>query len=136
MRTSFINKIVLGICFVFVCSMSISAVSPKNYLHDTKEKDGKIVEKTIFLEQNGLLNQQVRYEFTYNEDGKVGEKKAFRWNKSSGNWDPFYLITYSYNNENGNIHSVYKMWDKKTNAYSLNVQEMTAEASAYDEIFS
>lgn len=136
MNTSLFNRSIVGIFFALVCSMTIYAVSPKNYLHDTKEEDGKIVSKTIFLEQNGLLNQQVKYEFTYNGEGKVAEKKAYRWNKNKENWEPFYLITYAYGTENGDIRSVYKMWNNKTNDYSLNIQEMILPASAYEDIFS
>ncbi len=136
MKTSLLNKSILGFIFVIVCSMSMSAASPRNYLHDTKEENGKIVSKTIFLEDQGLLNQQVKYEFAYNADDKVKEKKAFRWNKKEAVWEPFFVISYTYNNETGDIHSVYGMWNKKTNDYSLNLQEMISPASAYDEIFS
>lgn len=119
----------------FACSLAIQATSPRNYLYDTKEENGKIVSKTIFLEQNGLLNQQVKYDFAYNADGKVQEKKACRWNKESGKWEPFFRITYQYDGSD-EIQSVYGLWNKKTNDYSLNVQNMTLPASEYNEIFS
>lgn len=136
MKTSLVSKSILAMFFFLVCGMSMSAVSPKNYLYDTKEENGKIVSKTIFVEKEGLLNQQMRYEFAYNEEGKVSEKKAYRWNKESKEWDPFFVINYQYNTENETIHSVYKMWNKKAKDYNLHVQEMTTSVSAYDEIFS
>jgi len=116
--------------------MQVAAVSPKNYLYDTKEENGKIISKTVFMQENGLLNKQVMYEFVYDEEGKVTEKKACRWNKGTNKWEPFYQITYNYNKENEIIHSTYGMWNKKTKDYSLNVQEMTLPVSSYDEIFS
>ncbi|MDH6306262.1 hypothetical protein M2459_002625 [Parabacteroides sp. PF5-5] len=136
MKASVLNKSILSIVFVFICSMAINAASPRSYIYDTKEENGKIVSKTVFTNDNGLLNKQVMYEFTYDKDGKVAEKKARRWNKASETWEPFYLISYQYDNENGTIHSVYGMWDKKTNAYDLNIQEMTLSSSNYEEIFS
>ena len=39
--------------------------------------------------------------FSYNENGKVSEKKAYRWNKSKDEWVPYYLTTYSYDAETG-----------------------------------
>ena len=78
MKTSVWGKSILALVFTFMCSLAISAASPKDYLYDTKEENGKIISKVVFLQENGLLNKQVRYEFQYNENGKVSEKKAFR----------------------------------------------------------
>lgn len=121
--------------FTFICSFSLQAASPKNYLYDTKEENGKIVSKVIFLQEDGLLNKQVKYEFAYNEIGKVSEKKAYRWNKSTDEWEPYYLISYQYEDD-GNIRTHYGMWDRKKKDFSLNVQNMMIPGSGYNEIFS
>ena len=70
MKTSVWGKSILALVFTFMCSLAISAASPKDYLYDTKEENGKIISKVVFLQENGLLNKQVRYEFQYNENGK------------------------------------------------------------------
>lgn len=121
--------------FTFICSLSLQAASPKNYLYDTKEENGKIISKVIFLQEDGLLNKQVKYEFAYNEIGKVSEKKAYRWNKSTDEWEPYYLISYQYEDD-GNIRTQYGMWDRKKKDFSLNVQNMMIPGSGYNEIFS
>lgn len=121
--------------FTFICSLSLQAASPKNYLYDTKEENGKIISKVIFLQEDGLLNKQVKYEFAYNEIGKVSQKKAYRWNKSTDEWEPYYLISYQYEDD-GNIRTQYGMWDRKKKDFSLNVQNMTIPGSGYNEIFS
>ena len=130
-----LRKEILSLVVLFVCSLAMSAASPRNYLYDTKEENGKIVSKVIFLQEEGLLNKQVKYEFAYNDNGKVAEKKAYRWNQAKETWDPYYLITYQYN-EDGNITSEYGMWDKKKKDYSLNTQKMLVPATNYEEIFS
>lgn len=135
MKASILRKEILALVVLFVCSLAMSAVSPRNYLYDTKEENGKIVSKVIFLQEEGLLNKQVKYEFAYNDNGKVAEKKAYRWNQAKETWDPYYLITYQYN-EDGNITSEYGMWDKKKKDYSLNTQKMLVLATNYEEIFS
>ncbi|MCD8268354.1 MAG: DUF3836 domain-containing protein [Parabacteroides sp.] len=126
----------MSLVVLFVCSLAMSAASPKNYLYDTKEENGKIVSKVIFLQEEGLLNKQVKYEFTYNEAGKVAEKKAYRWNASKETWDPYYLISYQYDEEKGEINSVYGMWNKKKKDFSLNTQTMVVLATSYEDIFS
>ena len=135
MKASILRKEILSLVVLFVCSLAMSAASPRNYLYDTKEENGKIVSKVVFLQEEGLLNKQVKYEFTYNDNGRVAEKKAYRWNKTKETWDPYYLISYQYN-EDGNITSEYGMWDKKNKDYSLNQQKMIVPATSYEEIFS
>ncbi len=136
MKASLLRKEILTLVVLFVCSLAMNAASPRNYLYDTKEENGKIVSKVIFLQEEGLLNKQVKYEFTYNDNGKVAEKKAYRWNQSKETWDPYYLISYQYNEEKGEINSVYGMWNKKKKDFSLNTQEMVVPATSYEEIFS
>lgn len=135
MRKSVFAKSILALVAMFVCSLAMSASSPRNYIYDTKEENGKIISKVVFLQEEGLLNKEVKYEFVYNENGKVTEKTAFRWNKKAGEWEPFYLTTYSYNTDDSEIHSVYAMWNKTKKDFSLNVQEMNLPASNYDSIF-
>ena len=109
MKTSVWGKSILALVFTFMCSLAISAASPKDYLYDTKEENGKIISKVVFLQENGLLNKQVRYEFQYNENGKVSEKKAFRWDRTNDEWVPFYQITYQYDDRSGEIKTNYGM---------------------------
>ncbi len=136
MKTTILRKSIFALVIMFACGLFASAASPRNYLYDTKEVDVKIVSKVVFLNEEGLLNKEVKYEFSYNETGKVSEKKAYRWNKATGEWDPYYLISYQYNQETGEISSDYGMWDKKKKDFSFNKQQLVSPASAYDSIFS
>ena len=56
MKTSVWGKSILALVFTFMCSLAISAASPKDYLYDTKEENGKIISKVVFLQENGLLS--------------------------------------------------------------------------------
>ena len=136
MKMSVLSKSIFALMFTFLCSMAIGAASPKDYLYDTKEENGKIISKVVFVQENGLLNKQVRYEFKYNDTGKVSEKVAYRWNGASDEWVPFYQISYQYDDASGVINTNYGMWDKKKKDYSLNPQNMVIPSSNYNEIFS
>jgi len=120
MKTSILSKSILVLAVMFLCNLAMSAASPREYMYDTKEENGKVISKVIFL----------------NENGKVSEKKAYRWNKSKDEWVPYYLTTYSYDAETGEINTTYGMWDKKKKSFSLNVQNMVAPATSYNDIFS
>ena len=130
MKTTVLGKSIIALVFTFMCSLTMSAVAPKNYLYDTKEENGKVISKVIFLQEDGLLNKQIRYEFQYNNNGKVSEKKAYRWNQVKEDWVPFYQITYQYDN-NGNINTNYGMWNKKSNDFSLNIKSSNQYSGDY-----
>lgn len=136
MKASVLSKSILVLAVLFLCNLAMSAASHREYMYDTKEENGRVVSKVVFLNDHGLLNKEVKYEFSYNADGKVSEKKAYRWDKSKNEWMPYYLTTYSYNAETGEINTTYGMWDKKKQNFSLNVQNMVAPASSYNDIFS
>ena len=65
MKASILRKKILSLVVLFVCSLAMSAASPRNYLYDTKEENGKIVSKVIFLQEEGLLNKQARASATH-----------------------------------------------------------------------
>jgi len=75
------------IAFV-TCSTMAYGISPKNYIYDTKEENGKMVSKVVYLEDQGILDKQVMYEFSYNEDGKVAEKRHSDGIKKEMNGSP------------------------------------------------
>ena len=112
MKTSILSKSILVLAVMFLCNLAMSAASPREYMYDTKEENGKVISKVIFLNDNGLLNKEVKYEFSYNENGKVSEKKAYRWNKSKDEWVPYYL-TYSYDAETGKSAPHTECWIKR-----------------------
>lgn len=136
MKTTIVCKSVLTLICAFVFGCAMQASSPKQYMYDTKEENGKITSKVIFLQEDGLLNKQVKYEFSYNDQGKVSEKKAYRWDAGSEKWIPYYLISYTYDDASGNIKTNYGMWNKKKKDFSLNVQNMLLPESSYNDIFS
>lgn len=135
MKTKVFTSGVFALIVAFMCSMSINAVAQKNYIHDTKEENGKVVSKVIFLQDGDLLNKELRYKFKYNDEGQVIEKKACRWNSAREDWEPLFLITYTYDGD-GVINSHYGMWDKKKKDYSLNAQIMEIPVESYETIFS
>ena len=136
MKASILSKSILVLAVMFLCNLAMSAASPREYMYDTKEENGKVISKVIFLNDNGLLSKEFKYEFSYNEDGKVSEKKAYRWNKGKETWVPYYQTIYTYNVETGEINTTYGMWNQKKKDFSLNVQNLVAPATSYNDIFS
>lgn len=136
MKTTVLSKSILVLAVMFICNLAMSAASPREYLFDTKEENGKIISKVIFLNDKGLLSKEFKYEFSYNEKGKVSEKKTYRWDNNQNDWAPFSLATFTYDQETGEINTVYSMWDKKAKSFTLNIQQMVTPSTGYNDIFS
>ena len=66
----------------------------------------------------------------------MSEKTAYRWNESKETWVPYYQTIYTYNVETGEINTTYGMWNQKKKDFSLNVQNLVAPATSYNDIFS
>jgi len=60
MKTSVLSKSILVLAVMFLCNLAMSAASPREYMYDTKEENGKVISKVIFLNDNGLLNKEVK----------------------------------------------------------------------------
>ena len=136
MKASILSKSILVLAVMFLCNLAMSAASPREYMYDTKEENGKVISKVIFLNDNGLLSKEFKYEFSYNENGKVSEKTAYRWNESKETWVPYYQTIYTYNVETGEINTTYGMWNQKKKDFSLNVQNLVGPGTSYNDIFS
>ena len=61
MKTSVLSKSILVLAVMFLCNLAMSAASPREYMYDTKEENGKVISKVIFLNDNGLLNKEVMH---------------------------------------------------------------------------
>ena len=55
MKTSILSKSILVLAVMFLCNLAMSAASPREYMYDTKEENGKVISKVIFLNSATLL---------------------------------------------------------------------------------
>jgi len=133
MKKSISTKGLFTVVVFFVCTMMMSASMPRKYKYDTKEVNGKLVEKTIFTQDNGLLHKEILYKFDYNKVGQVSTKFTYRWNVVNEEWDPFYRVSYLY--KDNIIVSSYGMWNKDKKDYSLNVKTLDLPKVDYKTIF-
>ena len=75
MKTSILSKSILVLAVMFLCNLAMSAASPREYMYDTKEENGKVISKVIFLNDNGLLNKEVKYEFLTMKTAKCQKRR-------------------------------------------------------------
>lgn len=136
MKKNIFARCIFTFALLCMITLVVNAASPKSYKYNIKTENDRVVEKVVFSENGGILKRLMMYEFSYNGEGLVAEKKVHRWNERSEKWEPFYLMTYDYKSQDDNIKTHYVMWDKQTKKYCLQEQYMLIPVNDYETIFS
>ena len=73
------------------------------------------------LNADGLsITPKLKYEYQYDANGNLLEKKAYRWNKDNRSWQPAYLLNYL---PGDGIYMIdYAEYDKVSGAFTQNIQ--------------
>ena len=112
-----ISKWVIRIALVllFVCGSAVNAQKSKSFVYD-KSKN------TVFLYDSvsKALTPHLKYELSYNENGQLKSKMAYRWDISKEKWVPFYLRNIAYVGEG--LVQEFVQWNNQKNNFSFNRQ--------------
>ncbi|MDR2969463.1 MAG: DUF3836 domain-containing protein [Tannerellaceae bacterium] len=57
-----------------------------------------------------------KYNFSYDRQGRMTKKEAYKWDASRKKWNPDYLLTYNYSPEQ--IEAEYAVWNKREKTYN------------------
>lgn len=69
-------------------------------------------------EDGKTLTPRLKYEYQYNNEGELIEKKAYRWDMHNMNWQPAYQITINYG-EAATIYN-YAEWNNREETFNNN----------------
>ena len=73
------------------------------------------------LNADGIsITPKLKYEYQYDANGNLAEKKAYRWNADNRSWQPAYLLNYL---PGDGIYMIdYAEYDKASGAFTQNIQ--------------
>lgn len=73
------------------------------------------------LNADGIsITPKLKYEYQYDANGNLAEKKAYRWNADNRSWQPAYLLNYL---PGDGIYLIdYAEYDKASGAFTQNIQ--------------
>jgi hypothetical protein len=57
-----------------------------------------------------------KYNFSYDKQGRMTRKEAYKWDASRKKWNPDYLLTYNYSLDR--IEAEYAVWNKRGKTYN------------------
>lgn len=76
-----------------------------------------MVEQTVYKKEGAALANYMKYNYKYNDQKRMTESKALKWNANNQKWENSLRITYTY--EGKTVTTNYYKWNSKKNAYIL-----------------
>ena len=87
-----------------------------------------IVAKTIFKQSGTYLYNHMRYEFTYDDENRLTNKTASKWDGVKEKWIPYFRMSYQY--ADNEITLSYARWNEKHQSYDKDVRKSVYEMNA------
>ena len=117
MKKTFVMKAIAAIFATTMMSFTTAAeASAQNTF--VYGQDGNTMTVST-LNADGLsITPKLKYEYQYDANGNLLEKKAYRWNKDNRSWQPAYLLNYL---PGDGIYLIdYAEYDKASGAFTQN----------------
>ena len=109
-----------------VLLMTSFVASARSYdgqlVYNPVEENGVMVGQTVYKMNGNTLANYMKYNYKYNDQKRMTESEALKWNANNQKWENSLRITYTY--EGKTVTTNYYKWNSKKNAYIL-VPEMT-----------
>ena len=120
---------------IFVVTVVINAFGgniQENFAYNEVMNGNQVESQIVYKVENGkFLQNHLKYNFTYDAQGRTIQKEALRWNEIEQAFERFYCLNYNYTEAGTDVE--YALWDSKTNAYS-DVKEKAVYLQAGDDI--
>lgn len=113
MKTTLL-KAVVCVTLVLIGSLNVDLKAQDKFFTNDVVTDGVVTSKMIYR-HNGSLYNHMKYDFSYDEQGRVTEKEAFKWNSAKSEWMPYYKINLSYADDQ--VVMDYAKWNERKKVY-------------------
>lgn len=122
------KTIVLSAILTVATSMNVCA-NQFAYNHETNAQN-QVTTETVYKKNGNYLEHHLKYDFAYDEQGRVIRKEAFRWNDIEEAYERYYCLTYRYDDQQG-VSAEYALWDRQKGDYSANREKAVYNLSGF-----
>ena len=109
-----------------VLLMTSFVASARSYdgqlVYNPVEENGVMVGQTVYKMNGSTLANYMKYNYKYDDQKRITESEALKWNAVKNAWTHDMCIRYAY--EGKSITTTYYIWSNKKNTYIL-IPEMT-----------
>lgn len=108
---------------LLVVSFTTSARSHDGQLvYNSIEENGVTIGQTVYKMDGDLLAYHMKYNYKYDDNKRMVESEAMKWDKNHKEWHKDLRINYKY--EGKSVTTTYYKWNAKKQVYELH-PEMT-----------
>lgn len=115
-------KTVIVSALLLVCGLNASADNKSNLIYNSEEVNGMKVAETVYKMDGNTLANYMKYNYKYDDQNRMTESEALKWNSTKNTWGKDMCIRYAYQSKT--MTTTYYKWNNKKGEYIL-VPEMT-----------
>mgnify|MGYP000778554021 FL=1 len=115
-------KTVIVSALLLVCGLNASADNKSNLIYNSEEVNGMKVAETVYKMDGNTLANYMKYNYKYDDQNRMTESEALKWNSTKNTWGKDMCIRYAYQGKT--MTPTYYKWNNKKGEYIL-VPEMT-----------
>ena len=115
-------KTVIVSALLLVCGLNASADNKSNLIYNSEEVNGMKVAETVYKMDGNTLANYMKYNYKYDDQNRMTESEALKWNSTKNTWGKDMCIRYAYQGKTRT--TTYYKWNNKKGEYIL-VPEMT-----------
>lgn len=95
---------------------AVSGNRVNNFAYNTETNGGRTETQTVFkVENNKYLYNHVKYNYIYNNDGRIQQKEVLKWNEATKTFEKHHSLNFFYTDD---VTVEYALWNEKDNAYT------------------
>ena len=122
MRTKVFLKTVALSAVILFSAMAASAANKNNLIYNSEEVNGVKVAETVYKMDGSTLANYMKYNYKYDDQNRMTESEALKWNAVKNTWTNDMCIRYAYQGKS--VTTTYYKWNNRKNTYVL-IPEMT-----------
>lgn len=111
-----------------VMNFSASAATPTSYVRNDEMSGELVTSRTIFKNEGGYLFRHLLYTFTYDNENRVVNKEAFRWDSTAEAWVPYFNMNVEYKDQEVVVN--YGRWNARSHAYDSHLEKSVYQLNA------
>ena len=124
MKTLGLLRAVVLVAMVFV-GIAGTQLNAQDKFVTNEIKTGDLVTGKIVYRVDGSLYRHMKYDYAYNDEGRMISKETFKWNGAEEVWIPYCKTTYQYSGKE--IIMEYARWNEDTRAYDASKEKSVYE---------
>lgn len=105
---------------IFVANGLVNSVAgnlnDKYAYNHVMDGNDQVQSEMVYKVDGKYLEHYLKYDYTYDEAGRVVEKKAYKWDEIKQAYERYYCLTYGYDADGVSLE--YALWNEKEGGYT------------------